>query len=375
MKLLFVLENYLPYKGGAELMFSNIMERLVKEGHQVDLITHRIKGTQAYEQINGVNVHRVRCLDSRHIFTFSAVPKSIKLAKNADIIQTTTFNGAPPAWLAAKIRRKPVILTVLEVWIGKWAQVTNFGKITARTLNFLEKCIFKLPYTHYACISEATRKDLLKIGVHEEKTSVIYNGLDNEFWQKDKFNGKEIREKYNLDRKYVLFSWGRVAPSKGFEYAVSAMPEITKKIPTAVMLLMLSNVEIYPGLFQKIKNMIQEQNLTEKVIIIDPAPYKELGNYISAADCIIIPSISEGFGYTTVEACMMEKPVVATDVGSIPEVISGKHVLSKPRDPESIAESVVKVFESKAETLPLKRFEWDNCIKQYNSLYKKITTK
>ena len=48
MKILFVIENYLPHIGGAEIVFKTLAEGLVKKGHSVDLITHRLKNTPAF---------------------------------------------------------------------------------------------------------------------------------------------------------------------------------------------------------------------------------------------------------------------------------------------------------------------------------------
>lgn len=371
MRFLFVLENYLPHRGGAEIAFKNLTERLAKEGHHVDLVTHRLPRTAGFEQMNGVNIHRVRCFDSRYLFSFFSVPKIFRLAKDADIIQTTTFNGAPPAWLVGKLRRKPVILTVHEVWIGKWREVACFGPFQSTVHNFLEKCIYRLPFTRYACVSEHTRKDIIHVGIDEKKTVTIYNGLDYDFWDPTRFDGALVRKKHNLNEKFVCFSWGRIGPSKGFEYAIKAMPAIREKVSNAVLLLMVSNTKTYPALFEKLKQTINEV-AQDSVVLIESVSYEKLGDYILAADCIIIPSLSEGFGYTAAESSAMEKPVVATNVGAIPEVISGNCMLVSPKDPEAIADGVVKAYEKKLGHTPLKRFDWETTVKAYVKLYEDV---
>src|SRR3989338_5192334 len=149
MKILFVCENYLPHIGGAEVVFKNLAEGFVKLGHEVFLVTHRIKDTKKYELMNGVKVYRVNCFKSRYLFSFLAIPKVLRLAKKADVIQTTTFNGAPPAWVGAKLAKKPVVLTVHEIWIGKWAEVTGFSCIKASMHELLERMIYLLPFDRY----------------------------------------------------------------------------------------------------------------------------------------------------------------------------------------------------------------------------------
>ena len=132
MKILFICENYYPHIGGAEVVFKNLAERYVQQGHKVTILTHLLKGTKKRETINGVEIYRVPSVHSRYVFTFSSLQLAVKLARKQDIIQTTSFYGAPPAWLAAKITGKKVVITVHEVWIGKWQEVTEFSWIKSK---------------------------------------------------------------------------------------------------------------------------------------------------------------------------------------------------------------------------------------------------
>lgn len=65
----------------------------------------------------------------------------------------------------------------------------------------------------------------------------------------------------------------------------------------------------------------------------------------------------------------MEKPVVATDVGSLPEIVSGRYVLVEPGDPEAIAEGVEKVYKGEIEDKSEKIFSWGECVKGYLEVY------
>ena len=129
MKILFVLENYWPHVGGVERVFKNLCEGLVEKGYKVGVVTHRLKGTKRFETVKGVKIYRISCFDNRYLFTFFSFFKVLKLAKVADVIHTTTYNGAPPAWLAAKWLKKPVVITVHEVLGDFWYSEMN--KISA----------------------------------------------------------------------------------------------------------------------------------------------------------------------------------------------------------------------------------------------------
>ena len=169
MNILFVCENYIPHIGGAEVVFKHLAEGFVARGHKVSFVTHRIKGTKKYEVLNGVHVYRVESFHNRYAFTFLSLPTVIKHALKADVIQTTSFNGAPPAWLAGFCTGKKVAITIHEMWINKWQKVTDLSKVSCLIHNYLEKMVYALPFSKYLCVSDATRKDVLASGKKKRK--------------------------------------------------------------------------------------------------------------------------------------------------------------------------------------------------------------
>ncbi|HLC85652.1 MAG TPA: glycosyltransferase family 4 protein [Candidatus Nanoarchaeia archaeon] len=375
MRILFVLENYLPHMGGLEVVFKNLCEGLVRKGHEVTVLTHRLRGTQKREVLNGVKVERIRSFYSRILFTFCAVWMAWRLAKNVDIIHTTAFNGAPPGWLAARLRKKPVLIHVHEVWIGMWSQVTSMSWLSAKVHDFLERAIYVLPFDKYICVSESTKKRLLSRDISSSKAVTIYNGYEEGFFDPSKWDGESVRKKIGAKGQFMLFSWGRPGVSKGHEFAILAMKDLRDKLPQSHLYLMLSDKDTYKKRFEYLQGLIAKEGLSDKVTLLESVPYKELGNYLKAADCIIVPSLSEGFGYVVLEACEMGKPVVATDNTSIPEVIWGNYVLVPPRDAKSIADGVLKAFKGKCVSSKKKVFSWKDNISRHEGIYKELTTR
>ena len=201
MRILFVIENYLPHIGGVEVVFKNLAEGLVRQGHTATIITHRMKGAAAAETINGVRVKRVSCLGSRYLFTFLSIPLAIAAARTADIVHTTTFNGFFPAWVAAKLAGKPLVATIHEVWVGKWRTYTDFGFFKAAVHEVFERLIYLLPgVDKYIAVSNSTRQQLLHLGKPERRVTTIYNGVDYGHFNPKKHTGDAIRKKYSLRR-------------------------------------------------------------------------------------------------------------------------------------------------------------------------------
>lgn len=374
MNILFVIENYLPHMGGVEAVFRNLAEGLARKGHSATIITHRMKGTVAEETINGVRVKRVSCLGSRYLFTFLAIPAAVAAAGKADVVHTTTFNGVFPAWIAAKLNRKPLVATIHEVWIGKWREYTDFNALKALLHDWTERLIYALPAVDkYAAVSNSTRQQLLRIGKSEKKVATVYNGVDYEHFNPKKRSGAAVRKKYSLQKNYVLLVYGRPGPSKGIEYAITAMKEISAVIPDAKMLLMLSRDKQYAKKYSQLMQLIKKLRLEDKIVSIPPVQHSELPDYIMAADCVVVPSISEGFGYTAAEAAAMGKPIIASDTTSLPEVVSGKHILVKPRDSSEIAAAVESVYHKHYHTTKLKRFTIEKNVNAYLAVYSEFT--
>ncbi|MBI2666644.1 glycosyltransferase family 4 protein [Candidatus Woesearchaeota archaeon] len=405
MKILLICENYYPHYGGAEILFKNLAEGFAKKGIKTTVVTHQLKKTCKRENINGVEVHRVNSFYSRYIFSFVSIIKVVQLARENDIIQTTTFNGAFPAWIAAKLTRKPIVLTVHEVWQGKWQEITGFPRWKSKIHEFLESLIYRLSFDKYFCVSEATKKDLLantSIPISSaEKISVISNGLDYDFWNKknvEKQKIKEIREKYSLtdsDGKKgkdsngktgkntkIFFSWGRPGASKGFEYLIQAMPAVVEKYPDTILLLMFGSKEKYPQKYAELVKLVQEKNTLisssfnhlniNHIHILESQPYPELRGKVAAADAIVVPSISEGFGYAAREAMALEKPVIVSDAGSLPEVVGGKHWIFQKKNSKDLAEKMFLAAQEKWNFSEPKKFTWEECVEGYVKVYESL---
>lgn len=366
MNITIVLENYWPHIGGVEVLFQTIAEGLVKKGHKVTVVTHKVKGSKKHEAKNGVKIHRVSCFGSRYLFTFLSIPKAIWHSRKADVIHTTTFNGAGPAWLASKILRKPCLITVHELWRGKWGEYTYFSKLKSKLHDLLERPIFMLRYDKYVTVSNSTKRQLLSIGIPKNKITTIYNGLDYTLFKPKKRKRNKV---------FTCLSYGRLGPSKGFEYALQAVPKIAKEIPNFEYKIILSRDKQYKSRTEKLESFIKKTKFKDRIEILKPMPLRDLPDQITSADCVIVPSLAEGFGFTVAESCAVGTPVVASNTTSIPEVISGKHVLVPPKNPDAIAEGVVRVFKKKYDVKPLKKFTWSKTVDGYLSNYKKLVSR
>jgi D-inositol-3-phosphate glycosyltransferase len=372
MNILFVLENYIPHIGGVEVLFKHICETLAKK-HKVTVITHRLKGTESFEIINGVNVVRVDVPHflSRYFFTFMSIPTIIRYAKSADIIHTSTYNAAPPAKFVSWLQNKPCVITIHEVIGNNWSSMLEMNWLSGKLHQFLEWLIISLKFDRYICISYSTKNDLIEVKA-KNKSTVIYCGIDYDFFNPKKYGKNNIKKKLNLEDNFVYLFYGRPGVSKGLEFLLRAVPIIKSKIKNSKLLAILSTDKTYRRQYKTMMKLINKLHIENDVMIIPPVKRDVLPSYIMASDCVVVPSLTEGFGFAVAESCALGKPVIASEVKSIPEVISGKYVLVKPRDPGDIARAVVRVFNREYTKCPLKKFTWKECISKYEKLYKEV---
>ena len=115
--------------------------------------------------------------------------------------------------------------------------------------------------------------------------------------------------------------------------------------------------------------LVDETNRkTNNISVIDPVPLERLPDYINIADTVVIPSLSEGFGFSAVESCMMGKKVVVTDTGSLPEVTFGRVVKVPKADSRALAQGVIRMFNNDFEVIAPKTFTWGRALQEYDKV-------
>lgn len=154
----------------------------------------------------------------------------------------------------------------------------------------------------------------------------------------------EAREKLHIpDNRKLLLFFGFVREYKGLRHILRAMPEITKNDPDIRLMVV--------GEFGSDKDsylaLIEECGIANSVDIVDGyIPDKEIEPYFAACDLVVLPYESATQSGIVQIAYSFEKPVIATEVGGLPDVVTdGKTgYLVPPQNPEALAEAVLRYF-------------------------------
>jgi len=228
-------------------------------------------------------------------------------------------------------------------------------------------------------VSESTRHDLIRNhGLPGEKVIVAYNGVDiQEFMPFPR--QASILQRFGLEGfEKIILSVGAVQPRKGQLTMVECMPEILKASPHAAYV-NIGNAyeEAFKG---RVLERARELGVSDSVRLLAGVSRDDLVALINAADLCVHPSTREPFGLAVVEEMACAKPVVAFDIGAMPEIIDNSEdgILVAPRGKEELARSILdilddpgqmrKIGEAAREKVAAK-FTWERTASRLEEIY------
>ena len=232
----------------------------------------------------------------------------------------------------------------------------SFSLFAKKIFLWIEK--FFAEYKHkIICVSEADCRQWLKYNVApKEKLVTIHNGIDLNinFLPRDEAREK-LFEKYSpphfnkegLGETYLIGFAGYFYPEKNLETLIEAA-NLIFNLPTWRNKKIIFALIGCGPLERSLKLRVSSYKLQDKILLLGVIP--ESWRYLKAFDIFAFPSKKEGLPYAILEAMAAGVPVVASDVGGIPEVIDDgvSGFLVKPSDHEALAEKILQLLENPA---------------------------
>lgn len=366
-----MVDYYPPHIGGGEMFVSRVAEGLARLGHHCVVVTMRTTlEAPKIEEHGTLRIVRIGnpSIALRSVFTLLAIPFLLINARDSDVIHGASYGGAIPAFLASILLRKKSIYMVYEFMGPLWKRLES-NRLKSIFYRLVEKLVTFLPFDKFVAISMYTRNCLRLFGIRDSKLEVVYGGQNLDMLPSAQ-GTDAVREGLGFTADDFLFlAYGRAGITKGLEYFVDAIPLIIKEVPRARFILILTKSD--PAIWSHILRTLR--TLPKDVFKLLPAlPYDQLVAHLAATDCIVVPSLSEGFGLAVLEACTLGKKVVATDVGSIPEVVFGHHILVRPGSSRALSEGCVSAYKGEMKYVPPKSFRWEDTVRQFERIYEQV---
>lgn len=183
----------------------------------------------------------------------------------------------------------------------------------------------------------------------KNKLVKILNAVDLSEFDPQTRGGEKAREEFQIDRaEKIIGAVGRLYPLKGLEVFLNAAYEVVKRI-SKTRFLIIGDDASSSGYKEKLVKQAEELGIKGKVLFTGFR--QDIPELFSLMDIFVLPSLEgyEAFGRVVIEAMAMEKPVIATRSGGVPEIIDEgvTGILVPPANAGELAKSIVSLLENK----------------------------
>jgi len=313
--------------GGAERQVVALAERMAPLGHEAVLVV--LRSPQQHEWPVKVEVFRLNMTKSpsgvlRGLLRASGFLRSFK----PDILHSHTF----PANMAARVLRlmgatPRVLSTIHNIYEGDWKRTLAYH------LTDPLSC-------HTTMVSKAVADRYVEIGaVPLRKCSVLTNGIDIEAFAPARARRPAEHGSGRDPAKFVWLAAGRAVPAKDFDNLLAAFSLVHKDAPWTQLWIAgdssLRGIRI-DGAMTDLEN-----NGTRAVRRLGLC--RDMALMLAGVDGFVLSSAWEGMPLVVGEAMAMEKPVVATDVGGVRELVGNAGVIVPAKDSATLAKAMLEV--------------------------------
>ncbi|MBQ9657574.1 MAG: glycosyltransferase family 4 protein [Clostridia bacterium] len=349
MKILMLAWEYPPrIVGGISRVVYDLSHRLIKDGHDVTVITYRDGEALPYENDKGVEVYRVdnyminpnNFIDWIMQMNFAMVAKANQVIAekgNFDVIHAHDWLVAYAAKTIKESTNTPIVATIHATEAGR-----NSG-IHDETQRYINDTEWMLTYeaTEVIVNSNYMKNELQRLfGLPFEKINVVPNGVNL-----TAFSGVErdyeFRRRYAMDNEKIILFMGRLVYEKGIQHLIAAMPKILSGYHDTKLVIAGKG-----PMLDELKEEARNLGIENKVCFAGYMNGKDVQKLYKAADISVFPSTYEPFGIVALEAMLAENPIVVSDIGGLNEIVNHREngMKSYAGNANSIADSILELL-------------------------------
>lgn len=349
MKILMLTWEYPPrIVGGIARVVHDLSKRLIKDGHDVYVITYKEGNVPYYENDKGVHVYRVdnyminpnNFIDWVMQLNFNMIAKVNELIANGekfDVIHAHDWLVAYSAKTLKNSYNLPLVSTIHATESGR------NGGIHDEIQRYINDTEWMLTYESSEVVvnSKFMKNELQRLfGLPYEKINVVANGINSTAYsgvEKD----YDFRRQYAADNEKIILFMGRLVYEKGIQHLISAMPKILEHYHDAKLVIGGKG-----GMLDELKAQVEAMGLGQKVYFTGYLNSKQVSKMYRCADVSVFPSTYEPFGIVALEAMLAGVPTVVSDVGGLNEIVEHgvDGMKSYAGNPNSLADSILALL-------------------------------
>ena len=350
---------------GAENMLLNLCASQEKSGCRNSLVLFynvHVPNVEFYERARrrGVSVRMIHCLGRVDWRAVRQIREYVH-EDGVNVLHTHGYKADIYGFLAARKENKPVVATCHN-WVG--------GTKALDIYNQLDRWMLK-KFNAIGAVSPTVKQQLINSGISESRIKVIDNGIDVEAFARP----EPVTESRTVGGR-VIGVVARLDLQKGFEYLLIAVRDLCRSYQRITVVISGEGPDR-----RAIEQMIEQYGLQHNVVLAGqqsdmPAVYADM-------DIFVLPSLNEGLPMTVLEAMAAGKPIVATRVGAVPNVISDGEtgLLVKPKDAIGLRHAIARLLSDPdlCRSMGARAQEWvgrqytsDAMALQYRSMYEEV---
>ena len=274
----------------------------------------------------GIKVVNLSCWGEWDIFFLWHLIRIIRSEK-PDIVHAHSRKGADfLGGIASRLTSKKNVIS------------RRVDSIELKFLSFLRYGL----YTKVIAISENIFQIILKQNIDKKKISLIRSAVEASRFKNQRDKGF-VYELYRLNENdFILAAIGQLIPRKGYPHIINIMFHLKKTYPNIKLLI------FGKGKMERfLKNLVTEKELDDNVIFCGFS--YELDDFLTHFDLMVHPAISEGLGVSILKASAAGLPVVAYEVGGVPEIVLDglTGLLAKPGNQEHFQRNIEYFYKNK----------------------------
>lgn len=340
---LFFSAQYLPTTGGVERYTYNLARKLIADGHRVLVATSSLKNLPNREtDPYGIEIYRFPSLPFMNgrlplIHLNAAFRKQEKLlwSQPIDYCIINTYFYPLSMYAASQVRRRNIPSLIINhgsAWLMTGTKPLEFaGQIYERTAAWLCRHYCK----RFFGVSAAAVQWMNTFSIPAE--GIITNAIDPDEVSFNVNRNINWRKILGLSANSRIISFvGRMIPEKGVDQIIAAMDDICRSHPDTYLLMAGSG-----PLFEK----YQTARL-KNTFLLGSQPYTDVLALLNQSDLFCLPSRSEGFACTVLEAAAMGCPIITTATGGSPQLlIDANHgILLENMDSKTISAACIQAL-------------------------------
>jgi glycosyltransferase involved in cell wall biosynthesis len=348
-------------KGGMDLHGRHLLEGLAQRGHDVTVVSTKHPSSREYEEINGIRFHYLNDTtfgSSRKAWKKESLRafKDIFRTRKVDLIVSQSRAGYGVVNFAN--REAIPFVTIIHGYetLILWSIMNQVANFKRGYLQLMKTVLLSTYYSlfqefpilrHSSGIIAVSPKVAQVIGlrpfVNKNKIEIIYPGIDLRLFRPSK--QQRIRKRLELklvDTDRVILFLSLISKQKGADIAIKALRELCIS-DRNIKLILVGDGEYLEGA----KRLAKELGILEKVIFAGFIPNEQTSLFYNAVDIFIFPTLRlETFGIVIAEAMACGKPVIASNIGSIPDVIDDgiNGILFPPGDYQELASQIKRLL-------------------------------